>query len=41
MGEHTRDVLGQLLRMGEAEVDALVERGVVATEGGPDVSTLL
>jgi CoA:oxalate CoA-transferase len=41
LGQDTRDVLAELLGLSESEVTGLVERGVVATEGGPDVSTLL
>jgi CoA:oxalate CoA-transferase len=40
-GEHTRDVLDELLGMSDAEVADLEERGVVATSGGPDLSVIL
>ncbi|MEX0782312.1 MAG: CaiB/BaiF CoA-transferase family protein [Dehalococcoidia bacterium] len=40
LGEDTRDVLAELLGMDDAEVTALVERGVLATEGGPDIASL-
>jgi CoA:oxalate CoA-transferase len=40
-GEHTREVLTTLLGLDDAAVDGLVKRGVVATEGGPDVESLL
>jgi len=39
-GQDTRDVLAELLGLADGEVDALVERGVVLTEGGPDISAL-
>jgi CoA:oxalate CoA-transferase len=41
LGEHTAAVLHTLLGINDVEVAALVERGVVATEGGPDVAELL
>ena len=37
-GEHTRDVLHELLGYGDAEVEALEAKGVVRTSGGPDIS---
>ena len=40
MGEHTAEVLGELLGMDAEAVEALREAGVVATEGGPDISEL-
>ena len=40
-GEHTAEVLANLLGLGESDVASLVERGIVATEGGPDVEALL
>ena len=40
-GEHTAEVLGAMLGLDEAAIAGLVERGVVATEGGPDVEALL
>lgn len=40
-GEHTAEVLGSLLGVTPDEVAGLVERGVVMTEGGPDVEALL
>lgn len=40
MGEHTRDVLAELLGLSEAEVAALEARGAVATGGGPDISAI-
>ncbi|MCC6388854.1 MAG: CoA transferase [Dehalococcoidia bacterium] len=39
-GEHTVEVLRTLLGLGDAEIEGLKARGVVATEGGPDVSQL-
>jgi CoA:oxalate CoA-transferase len=39
-GEDTQDVLGELLGMPQAEIDALKERGVIETEGGPDISQI-
>lgn len=39
-GEHTRDVLHELLGLDDDAVDALVERGVVHTSGGPDLSAI-
>ena len=41
MGEHTAEVLRELLGMAEAEVEALAADGVVATSGGPDIADLL
>lgn len=41
LGEHSAEVLEGLLGLTAAEVAGLVERGVVATEGGPDVAALL
>ena len=41
MGEHTVEVLCELLGMDEAEVEALAAVGVVATSGGPDIADLL
>ncbi|MDZ7729469.1 MAG: CaiB/BaiF CoA-transferase family protein [Dehalococcoidia bacterium] len=40
LGEHTRDVLEELLGMSDADVEALEESGVVATKGGPDISAI-
>jgi len=40
-GEHTADVLAKLLGLGADDVTRLVERGVVMTEGGPDIESLL
>ena len=40
-GEHTADVLGELLGISAEDVAGLVERGVVMTEGGPDIESLL
>ncbi|MCA9830840.1 MAG: CaiB/BaiF CoA-transferase family protein [Dehalococcoidia bacterium] len=40
-GEHTADVLGELLGIAPDDVTGLVERGVVMTEGGPDIESLL
>lgn len=39
-GEDTSDVLEQLLGMNKAEVAALRKRGIVSTEGGPDISQI-
>jgi CoA:oxalate CoA-transferase len=39
-GSDTQDVLGELLGMPPAEIDALKERGVIETEGGPDISQI-
>lgn len=39
-GEHSAHVLGELLGMSEDEIAALVAMGVVATEGGPDISAI-
>ena len=39
-GEHTVEVLRTLLGLGDVEIERLKARGVVATEGGPDVSQL-
>jgi CoA:oxalate CoA-transferase len=39
-GQDTRDVLAELLGMDETQVGDLVERGVVSTEGGPDISLI-
>lgn len=39
-GQHTRDVLGELLGMGDAEVEALEAAGVVLTKGGPDLDAI-
>jgi CoA:oxalate CoA-transferase len=39
-GQDTRDVLAELLGMDETQVEDLVERGVVSTEGGPDISLI-
>jgi CoA:oxalate CoA-transferase len=41
VGEHTRALLAELLGLGDGEIDGLVEAGVVATEGGPDIASLL
>tara|TARA_B100001123_G_scaffold450511_1_gene621662 strand:+ start:10043 stop:11272 length:1230 start_codon:yes stop_codon:yes gene_type:complete len=40
MGEHTAEVLSELLGLGLEEVEQLRASGVVATEGGPDISEL-
>jgi CoA:oxalate CoA-transferase len=40
-GEHTLDILHELLGLSGSEVAALVERGIVSTEGGPDIASLL
>jgi len=40
-GEHTADVLAELLGIEADDVTRLVERGVVMTEGGPDIESLL
>jgi len=39
-GADTKDVLEELLGLGEAEVAGLRDRGVVSTEGGPDISQI-
>ena len=39
-GEHTAEVLGSMLGLDEAAVAGLVARGVVSTEGGPDIESL-
>jgi crotonobetainyl-CoA:carnitine CoA-transferase CaiB-like acyl-CoA transferase len=39
-GQHTRDVLGELLGMGDAEVEKLEQAGVVLTKGGPDLDAI-
>ena len=39
-GQHTGDVLAQLLGLSDGDVQQLVERGVVATSGGPDISAI-
>ncbi|MFN8508426.1 MAG: CaiB/BaiF CoA-transferase family protein [Dehalococcoidia bacterium] len=39
-GEHTAEVLRDLLGLSDGEIEGLKARGVVATEGGPDVSQL-
>lgn len=39
-GADTRDVLGDLLGLDATALDDLVARGVVATEGGPDISAI-
>ena len=41
MGQHTAEVLRELLGMDEAAVEALRAAGVVATSGGPDIADLL
>jgi CoA:oxalate CoA-transferase len=41
VGEHTRALLAELLGLGDGEIDGLVQAGVVATEGGPDIASLL
>jgi CoA:oxalate CoA-transferase len=41
VGEHTREVLTEWLRMDSAAVEQLVDSGVLATEGGPDIEALL
>ncbi len=41
MGEHTAEVLASFLGLSEADISGLVARGVVATEGGPDIEALL
>jgi CoA:oxalate CoA-transferase len=40
-GEHTAEVLGNLLGLDAEAVAGLAARGIVATEGGPDVESLL
>jgi CoA:oxalate CoA-transferase len=40
-GEHTAEVLREFLGLDEAAVADLVARGIVATEGGPDIESLL
>ena len=40
-GEHTADVLAELLGIEADDVTRLVERGVIMTEGGPDIESLL
>ncbi|MGD9934333.1 MAG: CaiB/BaiF CoA transferase family protein [Dehalococcoidia bacterium] len=40
-GEHTAHVLGELLGISAEDVSGLVDRGVVMTEGGPDIESLL
>ncbi len=40
MGEHTAEVLGELLGTGTEEVEALRAAGVIATSGGPDIAEL-
>jgi len=39
-GQHTREVLREFLGLDDAAIDDLVARGVVATEGGPDLSLI-
>ena len=39
-GQHTRDVLRELLAMSDEEIDQLVAAEVVYTEGGPDISVI-
>jgi CoA:oxalate CoA-transferase len=39
-GQHTAEVLAELLGVPAADVRALADRGVVATEGGPDIAAL-
>ena len=39
-GQHTGDVFAQLLGLSDGDVQQLVERGVVATSGGPDISAI-
>ncbi len=39
-GQHSRDVLRELLSMPDEEIDRLVAEGVVYTEGGPDISAI-
>jgi CoA:oxalate CoA-transferase len=41
LGEHTAEVLEALLGLGPEDVAALAARGIVLTEGGPDVASLL
>lgn len=41
LGEDTADVFGDLLGLTPAEVEALAIRGIVATRGGPDISTII
>ncbi|HJP40879.1 MAG TPA: CaiB/BaiF CoA-transferase family protein, partial [Dehalococcoidia bacterium] len=41
MGEHTREVLRELLQLSDTEIDSLEASGAVASSGGPDVSKLL
>ncbi|MBI2766440.1 MAG: CoA transferase [Chloroflexi bacterium] len=40
LGQDTRAVLRELLGLSDGEIDALRERRVVATEGGPDISAI-
>ncbi len=40
-GEHTAEVLASILGLNAEEVGDLTERGIVMTEGGPDISSLL
>jgi len=40
LGQDSRDVLSELLGLSEAEVDDLVGRGIVLTEGGPDIASI-
>ena len=39
-GEHTKDVLAELLEMEPGEIEALEERGIVLSRGGPDISQI-
>ena len=41
MGQHTVEVLGELLGLDAATVKAMEGRKVVATKGGPDIASLL
>jgi CoA:oxalate CoA-transferase len=40
-GQHTIEVLRERLGLDEAALSALAEQGAVATEGGPDIASLL
>jgi crotonobetainyl-CoA:carnitine CoA-transferase CaiB-like acyl-CoA transferase len=40
-GVHGPDILRELLGLDDAAIDGLVARGVLVTEGGPDIGALL
>jgi CoA:oxalate CoA-transferase len=40
VGQDTVAVLHELLGLSEADIEALKARGVVATDGGPDISAI-